>query len=53
MYDREIIETITETGQSQLAYVYRISPNLFQQQRHEFSLMSDSSWKKFNQKRCL
>ena len=53
MYDREVIEVITKTGKSQLAYVYRISPNLFQQQQHEFSLISESSWKMFNQKRCL
>lgn len=49
MYDREIIEVVTDDGQHLKAYAYMINPNLFQQERQEFSLLAEHSWKKFNQ----
>ena len=41
---------VTEDGKMLQAYAYRISPNLFKQERQEFSKMQELSWKKFNQK---
>ena len=50
MYNRDIVEVVTEDGKMLQAYAYRISPNLFKQERQEFSKMQELSWKKFNQK---
>lgn len=50
MYDREIVDVVTEEGKLLKAYVYRMSSNLFKRECHEFSKMRELSWKKFNQK---
>ena len=50
MYNRDIVEVVTEDGKMLQAYAYRISLNLFKQESQEFSKMQELSWKKFNQK---
>lgn len=45
MYNRDIVEVVTEDGKMLQAYAYRISPNLFKQERQEFSKMQELSWK--------
>lgn len=49
MYERKIIEVVTDSGEVLQAYSYLINPNLFIKKCHEFSLIESHSWKEFKQ----
>ena len=40
---------VTGDGKQIPAYAYQINPRLFQKEHQEFTLMTENSWKKFNQ----